>query len=498
MSERKYVERSWIKKDFAEKFDPDIPRLEVIRETEKAVLLSDVLHDAWVPKSCIDDGKLARQRKELENGISMPLKKAGPDEYKNVLKVPLFDYQRDIIKTLEGCSRAYLGQAMGTGKTPVSIARTILFDDDLPTLLICEKSLMDQWRSEIDKFAPWMQDRFEIINYDRIFRDRYQEYMDSFKKDKFNLILEEVGCLGNENAKRTAYCMKLAKRAKNVQLLTGSMFGGHFEKLYPCTVMQGATWTREQFDKLFTVQIHQKVTVNTRWGVQKKDSIQIVGYKNIDKLIDAMAAKGAVFVRSEDALDLPEENEQIIRFKQTTAARKTENTLYNAVSRGEAVEVNSWTRLKTLNSLSDNKEKLEWVKDTLEASDDRWLIFYQFNDERKWLLEICKKLNRPVSEISGHVSDKDAYENKSNSVTILQIKSGKNGHNLQKCNHAIFTSPFDADSMIQAKKRIRRPGQTKKCFYYVLATDGRFDESQLNENAKNAKNVESIKSDIER
>ena len=117
MSERKYVERSWIKKDFAEKFDPDIPRLEVIRETEKAVLLSDVLHDAWVPKSCIDDGKLAKQRKELENGISMPLKKAGPDEYKNVLKVPLFDYQRDIIKTLEGCSRAYLGQAMGTGNT---------------------------------------------------------------------------------------------------------------------------------------------------------------------------------------------------------------------------------------------------------------------------------------------------------------------------------------------------------------------------------------------
>ena len=498
MSERKYVQRSWLKKGFEEKFDPDIPKLEVIRETDKAVLLSDVFNEAWVPKSCIDDGELARQREVLENGISMPLKKAGADEYKNVLNVPLFDYQRDIIKTLEGRSRVYLGQAMGTGKTPVSIARTILFDDSLPTLLICEKSLIDQWRSEIDKFAPWMQDRFEIINYDRIFRSRYQEYMNSFKKDQFNLILEEVGCLGNENAKRTAYCMQLAKRAKNVQLLTGSMFGGHFEKLYPCTVMQGASWTREQFDKLFTVQIHQELTVYTRWGAQKKDSVQIVGYKNIDKLIDAMAAKGAVFVRSEDALDLPEENEQVIRFKQSAIAKKTENALYNAVAKGEVVEVGSWTRLKTLNSLSGNKDKLEWVKDTIEASNDRWLIFYQFDDERKWLLEICKKLDRPVSEISGHASDKDAYENESNSVTILQIKSGKNGHNLQKCNRAIFTSPFDADSMIQAKKRIRRPGQTKKCFYYVLATDGHFDESQLNENAKNAKNVESIKSDIRR
>ena len=496
MSESKMIERSWLKKDFAAKFRSTTQKLQIIRETEKAYLLSDLFVDEWVPKSCINDGKLDRQRETLQKEISIPLKKAGLDEYKDVLTIPLFDYQKDVIKTLEGKSHVYLGQEQGTGKTPVSIARTILYDDDLTTLLICEKSLMDQWRSEIDKFAPWMQDRFEIINYDKIFRDNYQDYMNSFKKDKFNLILEEVGCLGNENAKRTEYCIRLAKRAKNIQLLTGSMFGGHFEKLYPCTVMQGATWTREQFDDLFTIQIRQKATVKTRWGSHVVMNSQIVGYKNIDKLVASMSKIGAVFLRSEDAADLPDENEQIIQVKQTGIARKTENSLYNAIARGEVVEVNSWTKLKMLNSLAENKNKFDWVKDTIEAVEDRWLVFYQFDDERKKLIDLCNKLDRPISEISGHITDKTAYDKYDNSVTILQIKSGKNGHNLQKCNHAIFTSPFDSDSMMQAKRRIRRVGQNKKCFYYILATDGRFDENQISENKKNAKNVSNIKNQI--
>lgn len=493
---RRFIDKSWLKKDFADKFSADSAKLEVLEETQKAYLLTDDVEDVWVPKYCIEAGRLEEERKKIANGISIPLQTASADEFKDVLTVPLFDSQRNVIKTLQGKSKVYLGCEMGTGKTPISIARTILFNDGLKTLLICEKSLISQWRSEIDKFAPWMQDKFEIINYDKIFRDSCQEYMDSFKKGKFNLILEEVGCLGNEHAKRTAYCMKLANRAKNVQLLTGSMFGGHFEKLYPCTVMQGARWTRQQFDSLFTIRVKQKMSVKTRWGVRKIDDDRIIGYKNIDKLIGAMAKQGAVFLRSEDAIDLPEENVQIVKFKQTAAARRVEDGLYKAVAKGENVQVNAWTKLKTLNSIASNKEKLAWVKDTIEAFEGRLVIVYQFNDEREKLLSICKKLDRPVAEISGHKTDKSAYENCDNSVSILQYKSGKNGHNLQKSNHMIFTSPLDADSMMQAKRRIRRAGQSKKCFYYILSTDGRFDSSALEDAKVRTDNVGNIKSEV--
>ena len=105
---------------------------------------------------------------------------------------------------------------------------------------------------------------------------------------------------------------------------------------------------------------------------------------------------------------------------------------------------------------------------------------------------MLSSLGRPVSEVSGSVKDLSAYERYDNSVTIIQIVAGATGINLQKCNRSIFTMPFNADQQLQAERRTRRIGQTRPCFYYILSTDSRYDESRLRDIESKREAVNSI------
>ena len=474
----------------------------MMRETEKAFLLANERVQQWVPKSCInesyalsdgmDDGERADRTRSLIGDLHIPLLHAEEGEYENILKVPLRQYQRDVLKTLDGRPRVAMFADMGTGKTPMSLARMILFDDGLPNLIICKKSLISQWRSEIDKFCPWMQDRIHIINYDMIFRDSAKDFLSQFRPNEFNLTLEEVGCLGNEEAKRTRKCMELASQCSNLQMLTGSFFGGRFEKFYPCAVMQGYEGTRAQFEDEYCIKVTQKRVVRTRWGVQRVDEDRIVAYKNIPDLISRTVERGAVFIRTEDCLDLPEENREIVTVPSTREGHEVDRMIAEAAADHVAPAQAVLVRAKTSNDLANNSDKLNYIHDLIEDSDDRWCIFYQYNEEKDALLELLKGLKKPVSEVSGDIRDLDAYERCGDSVTIIQIVAGAEGLNLQKCSHSIFTMPFNADQQLQAERRTRRMGQTRPCFYYILATDSKYDQARLRDVAEKRKVVNSI------
>ena len=132
------IKKEWLARKFARQFSQ--PVLDITVETGKAYLLSDGNTEAWVPKAAVDrnnDAAMASKGKALQDRINIPLKEASPDEYRDVFVRPyeLLPYQKDVVKTLEGKKRVYLGVEQGLGKTPISIARTKLFDDGKPTLL---------------------------------------------------------------------------------------------------------------------------------------------------------------------------------------------------------------------------------------------------------------------------------------------------------------------------------------------------------------------------
>ena len=122
-------------------------------------------------------------------------------------------------------------------------------------------------------------------------------------------------------------------------------------------------------------------------------------------------------------------------------------------------------------------ERISAFKDLVQSTEDRLIVFYNYNDELLELRSALIDLERPVSIISGAEKDLDAYENESDSVTLIQYQAGAMGLNLQKANKIIFYSPTDrCDLWMQSQKRIHRIGQDRACYYYQMYCPGTVEE----------------------
>ena len=125
-----------------------------------------------------------------------------------------------------------------------------------------------------------------------------------------------------------------------------------------------------------------------------------------------------------------------------------------------------------------NENKLNTLKEIMESTSNRLIIFYNFTKEKDLIVSLCEKLKKPYSIINGEIKDLKAYEEHEDSITIVQYQAGAMGLNLQKANKIIyFTLPLSSDLFEQSKKRIHRIGQIDTCFYYYLLTKGTIEES---------------------
>ena len=183
-----------------------------------------------------------------------------------------------------------------------------------------------------------------------------------------------------------------------------------------------------------------------------------------------MAEYGCVFMKSEEfGIDLPDQQDITIRVKPSADYKKFMKTRYLQMSDGtELVGDTSLTSRLYARMLCGkyNKEKLAAVKDLIESTEDRLIIFYNFTAEMEALREMCQNMLRPVSIVNGKTKDLRAYEADPDSVTLIQYQAGAYGLNLQKARRFIyFTLPESSELFEQSRKRIHRIGQDKKCFY---------------------------------
>jgi SNF2 family DNA or RNA helicase len=128
-----------------------------------------------------------------------------------------------------------------------------------------------------------------------------------------------------------------------------------------------------------------------------------------------------------------------------------------------------------------NAEKLAAFADIMDSTNDRLIVFYNFNAELDALKAICEKRQRPFSIVCGAVKDLDDYKNENDSVTFIQYQAGAKGLNLQKANKIIYFSPtLSVEDYMQSIKRIHRIGQSKPCFYYRLICKNSIEEKIYN------------------
>ena len=409
----------------------------------------------------------------------------------------LYEHQKQGLKAAQDLNHVAFYWDMGLGKTFAGSEKMVQLGARV-NLIVCQKSKIDDWYDHFytnysaealifdlttsaqlnaflhDALVDPKTEIVGIINYDLLWRRP-----ELAKLEDFTLLLDESSLIQNEGSKRAKFILKM--HPKNVILLSGTPTGGKYEKLWSQMHLLGWNISKDLYWKQF-VKVRYLDTVGR--------SVPLVtGYKNVDRLKRKMAEHGCQFLKTDEVFDLPDQNFQKIMVK---ASQDYKTFRKDRIIKAEDpfdVE-NEYTLVgdTTLKQMLYERqlcgiysqEKLKAFSDLLESTDDRLIVFYNFNDELGVMRSVVRKLRKPYSIINGSQKTMNCYEHKSDSVTFVQYQAGAMGLNLQKsCKMVFFTLPLSSELFEQAKKRIHRIGQERPCFYYIMMCKGSIEEKIL-------------------
>ena len=285
-------------------------------------------------------------------------------------------------------------------------------------------------------------------------------------------MLDESQYIKNETSNRAKFILSL--NPTNVILLSGTPTGGKYEELWSQLKLLGWNISKKLFYKQYTI--------TEKLDVGGFPITVVKGYKNVDRLKEKLKSHGAVFMKSNEVFDLPEQVENIVSIKNTADYRKFKRDRVIAIDGETLVGDTSLTKLLYLRQLASiyNPNKLVVLKDILNSTNDRVIIFYNFKKEFEIIKVICEGLEKPISQINGDGTDLENYETIDNTVTLVQYQAGATGVNLQKANKVVYYSlTLSSELWMQSKKRIHRIGQNRTCFYYYLITEKSVEEKIL-------------------
>lgn len=334
------------------------------------------------------------------------------------------------------------------------------------TLIVCPKSMITTWVNHLQTYYPklnvvdytsknkHLNTDVIVINYDLIWR---RKELHSLKD--FTLILDESSYIKSDTAKRTKCILKL--KPKNIILLSGTPTGGKYEELYTQIKLLGWDISKTAYWNTYINWIN--LDVGTGFPIKK-----VIGYKNVERLKRKLGEHGAVFMKTEEVFNLPDQIDITIDCEVSKEYKIFKKDHIVTINGTDLIGDTPLKRMLYYRQLCGyyNKDKLEKIKDLIESTEDRLIIFYNFTEEMEQIKKLTKK---PISIINGATKDLTAYENESNSITLIQYRAGSMGLNLQKANKIIYFSlPLSSELFEQSKKRTHRIGQTKTCFYYYL------------------------------
>lgn len=401
----------------------------------------------------------------------------------------LYPHQIDCLKKTEEFNRCAYYLDMGLGKTFIGSEKMKSFGENV-NLIICQKSKIKDWVNHIhenynagacDLTNPRNYDWFinvflpdpnklpcvAVINYELAWRRK-----ELAKLHDFTLLLDESSLIQNTTAKQTKFIMGL--HPKNVILLSGTPVSGKYENMYSQLFLLGYP----RSEKYYLSRYVNFIEMDFGYGYPVKVINKNKPYKNFDELKETLNKHGAVFMKTEECFNLPEQNFITVNVPTTSQYKifMRDGIVYMG---GDEMKVGDTALTMRLYARelcgSYNQNKIEAYKTILQSTNDRLIVFYQFTRDLQVLLQATT--DRSVSIINGFTKDLEAYENEPDSVTFVQYQAGSMGLNLQKANKIIYFTPTDrCEYWMQSQKRTHRIGQDKPCYYYMLTCENSIEE----------------------
>ena len=399
----------------------------------------------------------------------------------------LYQHQSAALERTKGFDRVAYYHDMGLGKTFTGSEKMCEYGNAV-NLIVCQKSKVNDWVNHFkehytvfvydmtkkkdfenffahaDLFAP----RVAVINYELAWRRK-----ELLNLTDFTLMLDESSLIQNKTAKQTKFILKL--KPKNVILLSGTPTAGKYENLWTQAQLLGWNISEDLYNRQYV-----------NWKTIESDGFfhKVVDmdnpYKNVERLKQKFRDHGSDFIKTEDVFNLPEQTFTTVNCGSSKEYRKFMKTGYVKLPDGsELIGDQIFTKRLYARQRCGmyNKDKLEAFKELIQSTNDRVIVFYNFNRELEQLNQIALDLERPTSWVNGQEKDLYCYEHYDNSVTLIQYQAGAMGLNLQKANKMIyFTLPERSDLFEQSKARIHRIGQDRPCFYWIMQCAGSVEE----------------------
>ena len=353
-----------------------------------------------------------------------------------------------------------LGLEMGLGKTLCAIATAIEAKASC-VLIVVPAFLKSNWEQEIAKFTEGFE--ATIVSYSQLKK----------VEGKFDFIIaDECHYLKNHQTKRAKFFESLLDNSdpEYLLMLSGTPIKnrvGEFWNLLRLCHKGGKLSSFDDFSRknnYFKFQYFFSNAVTQWFG--NREVVKFEGMRNIDKL-SPMVNSCRLRMKSKDVMDLPDmvnidfkikdKSKYDKDFKELfTLDLRKNNETYMLVKKNNAIAKCGCT-IKLASEIIDSGEKVVIFTDHVQPS-----------------VEIARALG--VEAINGKMPPEQRarrvqeFESDRTAVALVAtIGSLSVGVNLTSASYMVFNDlPFVPADLDQAKKRIHRIGQTKKCFYYYV------------------------------
>lgn len=486
------------------------PILEMGEITAKGVRLNK-LQALFLSASLDENVNLTGDKKfkTLKNLLE-EIKTLVPEETDKKLKASLRTYQKTGLAWLNLISENELGgilaDDMGLGKTLQTIAMLSKSKSQntasQTSLVLAPKSLLFNWQSEVEKFAPHLSVFIYIGTQRKDFWAKYRNYdliittyqtmrndIETFKEINFEfLILDEAHYVKNAQS-QMALAARLIQAKKKIAL-TGTPVENSLMDLFSILMIVAPG--------LINPSLAQ------RW-VKEQNS------ENIKRLGKALSPFLLRRTKDEVLKDLPEKSEQVL-YVELSAEERT---------RYDALKVHYWSNLNgKIKEKGLAKSKIEVLEallrlrqaachqgllDTMFAGQlsskfeltleqlenvirdgHKALVFSQFTSLLALFAQQLKSRDIKFEYLDGQTTDRaqrvDKFQNdKSISIFLLSLKAGGVGLNLTAADYVFILDPWwNPAAETQAIDRTHRIGQTKKVFAYKIIAKDTVEEKILN------------------
>lgn len=400
----------------------------------------------------------------------------------------LLPYQRETVEFGKRNKYCIYALEMGLGKSFTAIATAM--ETNSNALVICPSYLKLKWKNEIKKFYP--EETVSLFNSDKEFYDlwdtrfaiisyHYIDRAESLFAWADMVIVDEAHYLKSMTAKRTEAFHRLVyeNSIKRCLLLTGSPISNRVYELYSLIAI--CNYNPEILESKFLARFDSYVKFanhfsnlrefdvyrgNRRVKVQKWE-----GVKNLDEL-KTWIKDCYIRFKSDEVLNLPPYEEIEIPVSYDDNPELLE-VFQKFTEKSDDSVTGIDARVKAQAALAKAPFTVEYVQDLI-AQEQKVVVY---SDHVESCRLIAEKLG--VTPITGETPMKlrqkladEFMTSKDRLVIVATIGSFSTGIDLYSSFNMVFNDlPFVPGTLEQAKFRIRRIGQNKRClFHYVLGS----------------------------